>query len=222
MKIQVITSIAPSHPVEGQQQRAAASWIGKGYEYITINEPSEAIELPQGAKRMTGRNSSSIYNRPYAFLDDLLGACTADVAILTNSDIELLGDLNPYVEAAHERVTIANRMDHNGDPSQGQTYVHGFDLFIVHRRFFPLIPASLFVLGQTWWDYFIPYVLQTKGVPVKIAPHGLIGHHRHKQQYNTASWARMTDHFKFITGLRSSSPQHLTNQIHRHITHHGR
>jgi hypothetical protein len=189
---------------------------------MTVNAPKEVIELPEGVTRATGRDSSMIYGKPYAFLDDVINACTADVAIITNSDIELLGDLSPYLAAAEDRVTIANRMDHNGSPAQGAVYVHGFDLFIVHRRFFDRIPISLFVLGQTWWDYFLPYILQISGVPVKIAPHGLIGHHRHAQQYDTASWIRMTDHFKFLTGQRAASPQALTNLIHRHITHHGR
>ncbi len=222
MTASVLTSIAPSHPIDGQQQRAAQSWLSQGYTYITVNAPGENIETHPDVIRKEARDTSSLYGRPYVLLDDVLNACTTDIAIITNSDIELTGILEPYLARAERMVTIANRMDHNGNPSIGKKFESGFDLFIIHRKFFQLIPPSLFVLGQTTWDYFIPYILQTRGVPVKIAPDGLIAHHLHRQQYDHASWVRMTEHFKFITGVKGPSPQHVSNAIYRHILHHGR
>lgn len=214
----VLTSIAPSHPVDGQQQRAARSWIDAGHNYITVNTSGEVIDLPKGAKQDHGRDMTALYSKPYVLLDDVLGACDSDVAVITNSDIELIGDIRLYIEQAQDTAFIANRLDHDGDTSKGRTYVHGFDLFIIHRRFFPVIPPSLFVLGLTWWDYFLPFALIQGGVKVKTIPHGMIAHRSHPQQYDSASWVRMTEHFRFVTGVRHpSNPQLLNNHIHRTI-----
>lgn len=215
----VLTSIAPRHPIEGQQERAALSWISKGHPYVTVNAPAEEITVPSGAVRRDARDTRALYGRPYALLDDVLAACGSEVAVITNSDIELTGDIEPFIQQAQDMVMIANRTDYTHDPNVGRPYVHGFDLFIVHRRFFPVIPPSLFVLGLTWWDYFLPYSLIHGGAKVKAIPHGMIAHREHHQQYDSASWVRMGDHFRFVTGTKTPmNPQLLNNHIHRIIT----
>ena len=214
MTAQVITSVAPSHPIEGQQERAIGSWITAGFDVISVNEPSEIAEV-EAVIRKAARNTSKIYGKPYPLLDDILAACTADVAIITNSDIELIGNVTEAIEKAEEAVYIGNRFDHDGDPTKGVTYQHGFDLFIVHRKHFQHIHPALFTLGQTWWDYYLPWCMAKAGVPLRRVPERTIAHRRHAVQYSRMDWERMTEHFKFIANDKQFKHLNASNMTHR-------
>lgn len=223
MKHEVLTSIAPHHPIDGQQERAALSWISAGHPYATVNCADEVITVPDGVSRKDARSTVAIYGRPYVLLDDVLRSCDADVAVITNSDIELVGDLDPCIADAPNAIYIGNRFDHDGDITKGRTYDYGFDLFIIHRKFFEHIPPSLFVLGQTWWDYFLPYMLIMAGVPLRRVADRTIAHRTHPIQYSRLDWDRMTAHFKFISNANHTmSSSALTAHIHKIITRHAR
>jgi hypothetical protein len=227
MKVGLYTSISPTHVLGDIQQQCARSWMDAGIDYTTVNAYGEAITTPDGARAIvTNADGRHLYGKPYIFIDDLLDLARrdeVDVAIITNSDIELIGDITPYLTG--DAVYIGNRLDHDGDTTTGSTYPHGFDLFIIPRKYIDLIPQTLFVLGQTWWDYYLPWVLMQAKAPMRRVADGTIAHRRHAMQYNTASWERMTEHFKFVSGdrhFRHMSPSNLTNHIFKLITKYAR
>jgi hypothetical protein len=214
MTAQVITSVAPSHPIEGQQDRSIRSWNDAGFEVISVNEPNEVAEV-QTVIRKPARDTSKLYGKPYPLLDDIIAACTAEVAIITNSDIELIGNVTEAIAKAEEAVYIGNRLDYDTDPSKGVTYQHGFDLFIVHRKHFQHIHPSLFTLGQTWWDYYLPWCMVKAGVPLRRVAERTIAHRRHAVQYSRQDWERMTEHFKFIANDKQFKHMNASNMTHR-------
>jgi hypothetical protein len=227
MKVGLYTSISPTHVLGDIQQQCARSWMDAGIDYTTVNACGEDITVPDGARAIdTTANARHLYGKPYIFIDDLLDIARADdvgIAIITNSDIELIGDITPYLSG--DAVYIGNRLDHDGDTAKGSTYPHGFDLFIIPRKYIDLIPQTLFVLGQTWWDYYVPWVLMQANAPLRRVPDGTIAHRRHAMQYNTASWERMTEHFKYVAhdkAFRHMSPSGLTNHIFKLITKYAR
>jgi hypothetical protein len=225
MKVGLYTSISPTHVLGDIQQQAAASWIDAGIAYTTLNAYGEEITIPEGARAIvTNADARHLYGKPYIFIDDLLDLARrdeVDVAIITNSDIELVGDLSQQIAESEGAMWMGNRTDHDGDIAKGITYPHGFDIFIIHRDHFKHITPSLFVLGQTWWDYFVPWCMAKAKVPIRRIPNGTIAHRRHPIQYSTADWERMTDHFKFIANAKvfqRLTPSALTHNVFRTIT----
>ena len=225
MKCGLYTSISPTHVLGDIQQQAALSWISAGISYTTVNSYGEKITVPKGARAVvTNQDGRDLYGKPYIFIDDLLRLAQddgIDVAIITNSDIELIGDITPYLSG--DSVYMGNRLDHDGDTVNGATYPHGFDLFIIPMAHIGAIRRSLFVLGQTWWDYYLPWSLIKAGIPINRVKDGTIAHRRHAIQYSAQDWHRMTEHFKFIANdkmLQHMKPSAVTNHIYKLITRH--
>lgn len=214
--VTVYTCPAPSHVLGAQYQgMCAASWAK--YRHVHLASAEEGGTLARSAK--------ALYGKPYVFIEDIFAhflASDADRCIITNSDIELRDDggaLEAYL--AHDGIVIANRQDHNGD-YRGQTYLHGFDLFILTRQFVQSLPPSLFCIGQTWWDYWLPYRAIKQGIPIRIIKEPILWHHRHEQQHNGAQWARMTEHFCWVEGYKAKSPSNVTAEVYQLIRRHAR
>jgi len=225
MTVGAYTSISPTHVLGDIQQQAAMSWIKAGIPYTTINSYGENVVVPDGARAIvTNQDGRDLYGKPYIFIDDMLALAErdqVDVAIITNSDIELIGNITPYLSG--DAVYIGNRLDHDGDTLKGATYPHGFDLFIVPISHIAAIRRSLFVLGQTWWDYYVPWCFIKAGIPIKRVKDGTIAHRRHPIQYSAQDWHRMTEHFKYIANdkmLKNMNPSSVTNHIYKLIARH--
>lgn len=149
-----------------------------------------------------------------------------DHAIIINSDIVLKdpeGKMREHLAASENGLVFANRHDHNGDYANPTRYEHGFDVFIIHRKFFDLIPCSMFCMGQTWWDYWIPYRFIRSGVPIQLVKDPIFLHQRHPIQYDMGEWARMTEHFIWMEQYQGrKQPQQVTNEVYRLIKQHAR
>lgn len=208
--VTVYTSIAPKHVLGDEQQRCAASWIDAGYRYVTVNSPQDVIG---GDFERVNVEPSSQYRRPYIYLDSLIAQAIADdvdVAIITNSDIELLGDITAHIQQAAYGMVIGRRVNHDGAPARGKPEQWGIDVFMLHRKLLRELPKSLFVLGQTWWDYWLPYWAITSGHKVYVPQPGKYGHRNHKIQHSPEEWARMTCLFQGMTGYMVGHKPHDT------------
>lgn len=192
-----------------------------GYRYVTVNGESDVFTLPDGAEAVKVRPSTE-HKRPYVYLQSLIDTAIADgvdYAILTNSDIELR-DPNKHLHKYLDGVTIGNREDHDGHYI-GKRYLHGFDLFILPRDFLLSLPRSMFVIGQTWWDYWLPYVAIQQGRKMRCVSEPLIWHRIHEQQHSISEWQRMTEHFTWLTGEQPGrKPHQVTGKIYHHIRAH--
>ena len=232
MKVLAITSISPSHNAGDVQQRAVRSWVDAGLPVHSINAPEEVavlsslypctfVECGQAA-RMPHRKSYAPIN---AILQDLRES-DYDAALVVNSDVEwhpepgrvpsLLSDL---FRACEGGLVFSSRKDHNGDHKHGTIYKHGFDAFFLHRRFLDVLPESMFVLGQTWWDYWLPYRFIAEGLPLFALKDPPFYHQRHQLQYDRKEWERMTEHFRWMESLQGygTSAQHLTGSVFKRI-----
>lgn len=210
--VTVYTSIAPKHVLSDEQQRCAASWIDAGYRYVTVNSAADAITVPQGAERVDVKASTE-YRKPYIYLNSIIAQAIADnvdVAIITNSDIELLGDIKAQVAQAKYGMVIGRRINHDGIVAKGKAEQWGVDVFILSREMLHKVPTTPFVLGQTWWDYWLPYWAFTHGHKVYTPTPGNYGHRNHKIQHSPEEWARMTCVFQGLTGYMVGRKPHDT------------
>jgi hypothetical protein len=216
--LRVYTSPAPTH-VLGPEHQAMCfhSW-----------DRFKRVQMVPKEDGGTLRSAAKVYGRPFVFIDDVFADflnSAQEVCIITNSDIELRDPANvldKYIEQAKTGIVIANRQDHNGDYNAHQ-YPHGFDVFIVNRAFIESLPPSMFCLGQTWWDYWLPYRAIKQGLPLTIVKEPIFWHHRHAQQHDGKQWERMTEHFKFMEGynIRKTASQ-ATAEVYHLIRRHAK
>ena len=218
-RVGVYTSIAPSHALGDMQQACAKSWIAAGLVHFNLSPDETATP-----GRIVRVNPSKGYRRPFVYIDDFIATAIdhgQEVAILVNSDIELRdpdGVLSTYIDkAAAGALVIANREDHNGD-GIGTRYEYGFDVFIAPVAFLASLPRSLFVMGQTWWDYWLPWRAIKQGVPLALVKEPIFWHHRHPQQHDTKEWERMTEHFTWIEqAMNGQKPYVVTGKVYNEI-----
>lgn len=193
-----ITSISPNHINAGIQQKAIDSWVKLGMEVYSINSKKECEILEPiytGVKFLqTVRTMEKTYGRPHVNISAIIDACKemqGDEFCIINSDIELTESVslaNVSKEILNNLV-IANRINHNGD-YKGNTYLAGFDVFFIHRRFLDLFPQSMHAMGMTFVDYFIPYTATQNGVQVVIIEQPFAYHLNHAAQYSKDMWLK--------------------------------
>lgn len=216
--LRVYVSPSPTHALGADHQAmCSASW--KPLPTVQVKPKEDGGSLRSGAR---------LFGRPYVFIDDIFKEFLAtkdELCIITNSDIELRDPANTlasYFDKAREGIVIANRQDHNGDYIP-HVYPHGFDVFILNRAFVESLPPSLFCLGQTWWDYWLPWRAIKQGVPLHKVKEPIFWHHRHPQQHNGKQWERMTEHFQWIEdSFKGQKSQYITNKVYTEIQRHAK
>jgi len=224
MKI-AFTSISPRHHIGDAQLKAVESWQKAGFEVISINSPLEIEELKTKYPIkfvQCYRTMEGLFKAPYVPISaffDYAKEQKIEQFMLINSDISLSdgGLIEPYWEKAKEGLVFANRFDHD-DFQRPQRYEYGFDVFIIHQDFYKLINQSMFCMGQTWWDYWLPYKFLKNNVPIHLITDPMFFHQRHPIQYSSKEWEVMTRHFQWIENyLVGRSPQLTTNNVYKEI-----
>ena len=223
----VMTSISPKHTNGDVQKHAIESWKELGFRVLSFNAPSE-IEVLKAYYDVEFvpcfRTMEGLFNVPYvpisAFIDYAKEHGLEQV-MLINSDIVIKDEtsrLNDYLGHAHHGLIFSNRHDHNGDFQNPTVYSFGFDVFVIHKNFYYLIPQSMFCMGQTWWDYWIPYRFITNKIPAYLVKETMFYHMRHNVQYSTEQWNYMTRHFQWIENfMPSQTPAGVNHRVYRTI-----
>jgi len=232
-----LTSISPKHVMSHVQPMATKSWVDAGFKVLSFNCPNEILVLKEAFPDVQFiscyRTMEGVFKAPYvpisAFID-YAKEHDLEQVMLINSDIVLRDEANEfdkYWNCAVNGLVISNREDHNGAFTNGSRYLLGFDVFIINSGHYHLIPQSMFCMGQTWWDYWIPYRFIKHGVSVFEAREPLFFHQVHDIQYDNSEWRRMTEYLRwmeqfnhslsFSRHYRPPSPQQLTTQVYNTI-----
>jgi len=225
-----ITSISPSHKAGDIQGDCVRSWMAHGIKAHTLNLPLESIEVPKGCIRIdANRDARHIHGKPYAFISEMVEVARANdwpCLMIINSDIALHDPnkvLPGYIEQAERGLVVSQRWDHNGDLQNLTQFTSGWDVFIIHRKFYGIVGESLFVMGQTWWDYWLPYRFIQSKVPLLSVKEPIFTHQRHPIQYSNASWERMTRLFQWHEQyMERNNSRMVSNSVHQLILRHAR
>lgn len=220
-----ITSICPVHANEGVQLKAVLSWIANGIKVYSLNSEEEISRLKKEYKGVefipvdfTGEN---LYGKPYVLLNSVLGFANSqedEDIIIINSDIELSscrGVLEyEFKERCNNSVGVIQRLDYDEKIEEGQTYIYGFDVFLIKKKFLSMLPPSVYALGQTWWDYWLPYTIVKKGGNIHRVAGVQALHKRHKQRWDDAHWRKLTRYFAWENDLAwSKTAEQTTGKI---------
>lgn len=179
--ILVATSIAPG-PRIAIQQEATGSWRRHGFSVLSFNDKDEVAVLRPHFPDVTfvtpPRTAKPFVGKPLIFINDLLrylGDQDSAVVGIMNSDVRLDErlDLIPFLESvAADRLLIGPRLDVSAwTDAAGRVDPWGFDLFFFPRHMIRAWTETRFVLGQGFWDHWLPVMALLGGYKVcKLLP----------------------------------------------------
>lgn len=229
IKIAIYTSLSPVHANKDAQLTAVKSWDSLGMSIYSFNSKEELNALktsyPSYVNFITcNKTSKHIFGKPCILINEMIDHFndhkSADILMLINSDIILnpSEDLIKKIKSLSSLgIVISSRNDFKKDFLDGTQYVHGFDVFCIHNRFTKMFPPSIYSMGQTWWDYWIPYTSLKNRVVVFRITQPFAFHKEHEKQYNEKDWRRMTQYFRFENDLSEPDAQTLNNSIWKDI-----
>ena len=73
----------------------------------------------------------------------------------------------------------------------------------MNQNILELLPTqSVFMQGQTWWDYWLPTVIKKLNIPIFKTDSKILYHKKHPIAWAPESWHRMGKHFYSEMGLK--------------------
>lgn len=205
------------------------SWLNLGYDVYSFNCPSEVSLLspkyPSVKFIATHRTNEHIWKKPLvsinAFIDWAKDNTEKyDGIILTNSDIlvdDKHNEIPRLIKKAEHGLEFFNRWNYVDDTSKAKAYGHGFDVFIINKKYYSLFPQSMFCMGSTWFDYAIPYWYLKNDKLIFNEGYSIFYHKEHQNQYSAKDWERMTIYFQFLESFHletiRKSPQIINNMV---------
>jgi hypothetical protein len=218
------TSLSPSASAVAKQRECIESWLAHGHEVVCVQGRCDDIAasidgLPVQVIRTKPTMAGS---RPKAYvgLDAILDAFLlsgADRCGIINGDIEIY-DPDGLIDAEQRGLACVRRYDHDGDLATARVFPSGFDLFLLDRSHAESVPRSMFVIGQTFWDYWLPWSCLQAGHILTTIDAPVIYHRRHALNYAHQDWLRTVHHFCWLTN-RSTNVQaiRISTDVHTAI-----
>lgn len=228
-KIAAYTSITVSHANADNQLMAVESWHKLGIDIYSLNNAEEIQALkdkyPSYVKFIPCiKSTKHIFGKSCVLINDMIDHfCknqTGDIIMLVNSDIifntntELIDKIKTLTKLC---IPISHRDDYAEEFGDGQKYKHGFDVFFINKTYINMFPPSMYSMGQTWWDYWIPYIAIKNKAPVFLISDSFAFHKEHPIQYNIKHWIKMTEYFKWENNIAGSNSQEITDSIKNEI-----
>jgi hypothetical protein len=219
------TSLSPNPKAAPTQLACVQSWLDHGHRAVCVQGYDEDIAASLPGEVCVVRvkpTTAGVQRKPYAALDSILDAFLdtgEEHCAIINGDIEIHdpdGLIN--ASAASGDLVCGKRWDHNGDRAGATQFPSGFDLFVLHRKHAISVPRSMFVIGQTWWDYWLPWSCVQAGHRLTTFFAPVAFHRRHPLNYVNTDWQRMTQHFLWLTHRPVQSiPTRVSGEIHKAI-----
>lgn len=199
------------------------SWRRSGFRTFTVNSrnesPCELIHSEQIQTITVDRDAKTASGKPLILFEDFISAICQNsdgpVAI-TNADILLevskasfkqLENLQPGECFVAKRMDISDPMSRNG-----REFSFGYDLFVYHTADLRGLARNDFVIGQPWWDHFLPIYMFLLGLrPLKLE--GLTAYHlEHSERWEPGNWIRFGSEYidtisRVISHPHLASPQ---------------
>lgn len=227
-----ITSISPTHVNGDVQFTATKSWENLGYLPVSLNHPSE-IEIlkdqyPHVRFVPTVRTMEGIFGKKYVSINAMMDYAKEqdfENILLINSDIILefslaYNKLTAFrLTLCHDHIVVIKREDFSKDDrSDAKRYDFGMDGFMMHKKFLTIFPQSIYCMGQTWWDFWVPYTAIKNKIPIYLVREAMAFHKSHGTQYSAQEWHRMTNYFQWEQNMNlKERPDVTTGKIYHEI-----
>ena len=173
------------------QERCLKTWKDMGLRVVSGNAKSEIDglrEIYPNVEFMECKESSW-YERPTPRIYDLMRLVDGPI-LLINSDIELHGNQSVLLNAINSGACLAG-LRHNYESSIFEASVEqwGIDAFLLHPEQIATFPDLDFAIGQTMWDYWVPYHLGKEGAKLRWFGEPFFFHKTHSVHWSKESTA---------------------------------
>ena len=229
LKISAYTSIIPNHTHEHNQLLAIESWNKLGIDVYSINTQQEIHILKPKYSPLVKfipsiKTTKHIFGKSCILINEMIDHFTknqtGDILMLINSDIIL----NTSVELIDKIkilsklcIPISHRNDYVDDFSKNKKYTSGFDVFFINKKYINIFHQTMYSMGQTWWDYWIPYIAMKNKVPVFLIEDSFAFHKEHPLQYHAKNWMKMTEYFKWENNITGGTHQEINDNTRNEI-----
>lgn len=178
-----------------------ASWRRQGLAVRSVHYEEEraliAAPLDGVEYLFLPRPSSAEPGNPKPALASLLaaaGAAAEPVCAIANADLlvrPVAGLADRLRREAEGALVISSRLDLD-DPwaETGTVYRDGYDVFVFDRALASALPDLGLIMGEPWWDYWLPLTAAFRGVRLKRTPTPFALHLRHPLAYSDRLWRR--------------------------------
>ena len=212
-----LTSIPP----RTHNQEIINSWLQIGKVY-SLNSPHEISNL-RGSfiepkfkdvtfiEDLKSEKNKLTYGKPYvnicSFFEFAQTLPQEEIICLINSDIFIQNDetiFNKIISIVHDGGFVAGRRwNYTNDFSDALMEAWGIDFFVMNQNILHLLPTnSVFMMGQTWWDYWLPTVINNLKIPIYKMEQKILFHKKHNPGWSPQSWHTMGKHFYTEMGLK--------------------
>lgn len=224
-----LTSISPKHVLENRQQETVKTWLKYG-EVISFNHPSE-IEILKTQGFDSNIQFKETYDTQIGFFDKYYVRVNAltnyvlekkiDNACMINSDIEFHANTE-YLKILKKEMdnsfVYLHRWDYDKKINQSNMYNLGVDAFFFNQKLAATLPQTMYCLGHTYFDIWLPYHFLVNQVPLlSVNSRPIINHKLHPAQYNQAAWRIMGKYTAFLIGRDGLDAAKTSSFIYKHI-----
>jgi hypothetical protein len=214
--LNLLTSIAPVHNNATAQTEAIQSWWKLGFKIYSFNPQVEIDQIKDKYPEVTFIVTEDLILQPSSgkkyvaintFLDwaklqprGVYGIINSDIIIDCREEV-----MRQYIKRANTALVIGQRIDYTTTVEEGrhngEVFRAGFDIFLIHSRFLSIFPKTNFCIGNTHWDYWIPYQAIKRQISVVQIGQKIIFHKIHTTQWHKRVWYDMGMHLREQEGL---------------------
>lgn len=186
-----ITSVSPLESHMQVQSECIQSWRDMGMEVISGNTMEEISLLrSQYDVEFVEVRPSKSFDRPCPRIYDLMqiGKRIGAPSLLINSDISMYGHQGLIVNAIeHGENIVGLRNNWYEEISDHKVEKWGIDAFLLYPDQISTFPDLDFAIGQTMWDYWVAYHLQTIKAKVRWVGEPFFFHKAHPVNWDKYS-----------------------------------
>lgn len=181
-------SLLPKH--KEVQQECLDSWRRLGLRIVSGNTEKEIDRLQSlyDVEFAVVKPSTS-YDRPTPRIFDLLRICKDRPMLMLNSDIAIYGGQHVLTDAVSSRTALIGvRNNYTGTIENASVEQWGIDAFLLYPEQVSTFPDLDFAIGQTLWDYWVPYHLERSQQKVRWIGEPYFFHQSHRVHWHKESF----------------------------------
>lgn len=209
-EIIAITSLSPAPEREQIQRDCLASWDRAGLRTIVVNgrDEIEELEIAYPNTEIVAGDITMAYGRPSIRIDALLDEAARHQPhhiLLLNADIELRvasEGLRRLAKEGKDGLVCIHKVnyDSDSDVASAKLYEGGIDGFLFSSKFARLIERSSFAMGQTYWDFWLPWFFIRNEIPTYVVDQPIAYHKSHPTAWSSDAHKRTQAEFVRLNG----------------------
>lgn len=183
--------IAVTSITRNVDRKVLQSWVQFGLRIVCVQTTAEVKELRSEVPEVSEWvecDELSEHSKPSQRIYRLLRVAVEKNTpiLLINSDCELHGS-NLWIPASR-KIIVWQRRNYTDVPGDGSLELDGLDAFLVWPEHAACVNDIGLAIGRPFWDYWLPYLIESLGFQIDWRPEPLIYHRAHPIRWSNEDW----------------------------------